>query len=52
MIKPFNVNRVAQICAIESLKDDKFIQKSIKHNLLWSNKIKNTLENFNIFATK
>ena len=53
MIKPpFNVNRVAQICAIESLKDDKFIQKSIKHNLLWSNKIKNTLENFNIFCNK
>ena len=53
MIKPpFNVNRVAQICAIESLKDDKFIQKSIKHNLFWSKKIKNNLENFNIFCNK
>ena len=53
MIKPpFNVNKIAQICAIESLKDSKFIAKSVKHNLFWSNKIKNSLERFNIFCNK
>ncbi len=49
---PFNVNKIAQICAIESLKDSKFITKSVKHNLFWSNKIKNSLERFNIFCNK
>ena len=53
MIKPpFNVNKVAQLCAIESLKDSKFISKSVKHNLFWSKKIKNSLEQFNIFSNK
>ena len=53
MIKPpFNVNKIAQLCAIESLKDSKFIRKSVKHNLFWSNKIKNSLEQFNIFCNK
>ena len=53
MIKPpFNVNKLAQLCAIESLKDNNFIRKSIKHNLFWSNKIKNNLERFNIFCNK
>ena len=53
MIKPpFNVNKIAQLCAIESLKDSKFITKSVKHNLFWSNKIKNSLERFNIFCNK
>jgi len=53
MIKPpFNVNKIAQLCAIESLKDDKFIKKSVKHNLFWSKKIKNSLEQFNIFCNK
>jgi len=37
---PFNVNEVAQLCAIEALKDNKFINQSIKHNLYWSKKIK------------
>ena len=49
---PFNVNKIAQLCAIESLKDSKFITKSVKHNLFWSNKIKNNLERFNIFCNK
>ena len=49
---PFNVNKIAQLCAIESLKDRKFIKKSIKHNLFWSKKIKNNLEQFNIFCNK
>ena len=53
MIKPpFNVNKIAQLCAIESLKDSKFITKSVKHNLLWSKKIKNSLEKINIFCNK
>ena len=53
MIKPpFNVNKIAQLCAIESLKDNKFITKSVKHNLFWSKKIKNSLEQFNIFCNK
>ena len=53
MIKPpFNVNKIAQLCAIESLKDSKFVKKSVKHNLFWSNKIKNSLERFNIFCNK
>jgi len=49
---PFNVNKIAQLCAIESLKDSKFITKSVKHNLFWSNKIKNILEKFNIYCNK
>jgi len=53
MIKPpFNVNKIAQLCAIESLKDSKFISKSVMHNLFWSKKIKNSLEQFNIFCNK
>ncbi len=53
MIKPpFNVNKIAQLCAIESLKDSKFITRSVKHNLFWSKKIKNSLEKFNIFCNK
>ena len=45
---PFNVNKVAQLCAIEALKDDIFIKKSIEHNLFWARKIKRELENYNI----
>ena len=40
------------MCAIESLKDSQFITKSAKHNLFWSKKIKNSLEQFNIFCNK
>ena len=49
---PFNVNNVGQLCAIESLKDKQFIKKSVKHNLIWSKKIKNDLEKLNIFSNK
>ena len=49
---PFNVNEVAQLCAIEALKDNKFINQSIKHNLYWSKKIKKKLEEFNIYSNK
>ena len=37
---PFNVNKIAQKAAIESLKDKKFVLKSIKHNIFYANKIK------------
>ena len=45
---PFNVNKIAQVCAIESLKDKSFIKKSIKHNLDWAKKIQNTMNLYNI----
>jgi len=47
---PFNVNGVAQLAAIESLKDKKFINKSIKHNLLHARKIKKFLEKYGIHS--
>ena len=49
---PFNVNKIAQLSAIESLKDYKFIKKSVQHNLNWSLKIKKFLENKNIKTNK
>jgi histidinol-phosphate aminotransferase len=49
---PFNVNQLAQIAATEALKDKKFINKSIVHNIISANKIKKFLENFNIFSNK
>ena len=33
---PFNVNVVAQKAAVESLKDNKFISRSIKHNIIYA----------------
>ena len=47
---PFNVNGIAQLAAIESLKDKKFINKSIKHNLFYAKKLKKFLENYNIYS--
>ncbi len=47
---PFNVNGIAQLAASESLKDKAFINKSIRHNLLYSEKIKKFLETYNIFS--
>ena len=49
---PFNVNKVAQLSAIESLKDRKFVKKSVKHNLNWSVKIKKFLKSKNIKTNK
>ena len=45
---PFNVNKIAQECAVESLKDKSFIKKSVKHNLDWAKKIKKVMNSFNI----
>ena len=47
---PFNVSLLAQLAAVESLKDSKFIEKSIKHNLIFAKKIKSFLERYQIFS--
>jgi histidinol-phosphate aminotransferase len=47
---PFNVSLLAQLAAVESLKDSKFIEKSIKHNLIFAKKIKFFLERYQIFS--
>ena len=49
---PFNINGVAQLAAVEALKDKKFVKKSIKHNLFYAKKIKKFLENYNIFSNE
>ena len=45
---PFNVNEVAQKAALESLKDIKFISRSIKHNIIYATKLKKFLGKYNI----
>jgi histidinol-phosphate aminotransferase len=45
---PFNVNKIAQMAAVEALKDKNFIRSSIKHNTIWAKKIKFFLKKFNI----
>ena len=53
MIKPpFNVNKIAQLCAIESLKDSKFITRSIKHNNFYATKLKIFLSKYNISSNE
>ena len=49
---PFNVNDVAQKAAVESLKDNKFISRSIKHNFFYATKLKNFLNNYDISSNK
>ena len=49
---PFNVNEVAQKAAVESLKDDKFISRSIKHNIFYATKLKDFLNNYDISSNK
>ena len=49
---PFNVSQLAQLTAIQSLKDSKFIEKSIKHNLIFAKTIKSFLEKYQIFSNK
>tara|TARA_Y100001970_G_C14197203_1_gene838813 strand:- start:926 stop:2002 length:1077 start_codon:yes stop_codon:yes gene_type:complete len=45
---PFNVNTAAQLAATESLKDNKFVKKSVKHNFLWGNKLKKLFNKYGI----
>ena len=53
MIKPpFNVNQLAQIAATEALKDKKFINRSVRHNISEANKVKNILEKLSIFSNE
>jgi len=47
---PFNVNQIAQIAATEVLKDKKFINQSVKHNIVEANKVKKILEKINIYS--
>ena len=49
---PFNVNEVAQKAAVESLKDDKFISLSIKHNIFYATKLKDFLNKHDISTNK
>jgi histidinol-phosphate aminotransferase len=49
---PFNVNEVAQKAAVESLKDNKFILQSIKHNIFFAKKLKDFLNNYDIRSNK
>ena len=49
---PFNVNQIAQIAATEALKDKKFINKSINHNITEANKVKKILEKMNIYSNE
>ncbi len=49
---PFNVNEVAQKAAVESLKDNKFISRSISHNIFYAKKLKNFLKNYEINSNK
>ncbi len=49
---PFNVNGVAQKAAVESLKDDKFIYRSIRHNILYATKLKDFLNKYGISSNK
>ena len=49
---PFNVNEVAQKAAIESLKDKKFITRSVKHNYFYATKLKDFLSNYDISSNK
>ena len=49
---PFNVNEVAQKAAVESLKDKKFISRSIKHNIFYATKLRNFLKNYSISSNK
>ena len=49
---PFNVNELAQLAAIESLKDKKFLLQSIKHNFLEATRIKKFLNNYQIYSNE
>jgi histidinol-phosphate aminotransferase len=45
---PFNVNEIAQLAAIEALKDMKFLTRAIKHNIIYATKIKKFLKKYSI----
>ena len=45
---PFNVNKIAQVCAKESLKDINFVKKSVNHNIFWCKRIKKEFKKYKI----
>ena len=45
---PFNVNKIAQLCAKESLKDINFVKKSVNHNIFWCKIIKKEFKKYKI----
>ena len=49
---PFNVNEVAQKAAVESLKDSKFILRSIKHNIFYAKKLRDFLSSYDISSNE
>ncbi len=49
---PFNINEVAQLAAIESLKDKKFITRSVRHNVIYATKLKKFLNKYNIRSNR
>ena len=49
---PFNVNEVAQKAAVESLKDNKFIFRSVKHNIFYARKLKFFLQKYGITSNE
>ena len=49
---PFNVNEIAQKAAVESLKDNKFLFRSIKHNIFYARKLKDFLNKYDISSNK
>ena len=50
IVPPFNVNGIAQLAAVESLKDKKFVIKSTKHNSFFVSGIKKFLEKYKIYS--
>ena len=49
---PFNVNEVAQKAAVESLKDKKFVSRSINHNIIYATKLKKFLNKYHIYSNE
>ena len=49
---PFNVNFFAEKCATKAISDKRFLKKSIRHNLVWGNKIKKFFENYKISSNE
>jgi histidinol-phosphate aminotransferase len=49
---PFNVNRAALAAGIEAIKDIEWTQKAVEHNMLWSKKIFEVLEEKQIITNK
>ena len=49
---PFNVNEVAQKAAVESLRDNKFILRSVKHNIFYARKLKFFLQKYGITSNE